>query len=357
MELYKNVTYQKTIRGAAGLPLPWELLEGKSLVIAGATGLIGRCLVDLLMYQNLREGLRCHIYAVSRHEKSARKRLPGLYFDSEFFTFLEHDICVPFREDGISCADYVLNLASNTHPAAYAEEPVGTVVTNIYGTKNLLDFSVARGARRFVFLSSVEIYGENRGDVEWFAEDYTGLLNPNTMRAGYPESKRCCEALCQAYAAEKGLDIVIPRLPRVYGPTMLEGDSKAAAQFIKKAVQKENIVLKSEGKQYYSFLHVVDAVTGIMTVMLQGVKGEAYNVADAGNDARLRDIAELAAKMAGTAVVYEMPDERERKGYSVATKARLNGGKIRGLGWEPLFTAEKGIRNTFAVLSEIRSGG
>lgn len=357
MELYKNDTYQKTIRAAAELPLPWELLEGKSLVIAGATGLIGRCLIDLLMYKNRTDGLGCCIYAISRHEESARKRLPGLYFDSEYFRFLEHDICCSFKEEGIPCVDYVLNLASNTHPKAYAEEPIGTVITNIYGTKNLLDFSVAHAAKRFVFLSSVEIYGENRGDVEQFAEDYTGILNPNTMRAGYPESKRCCEALCQAYAAEKDLNIVIPRLPRVYGPTMLEGDSKAAAQFITKAIRKENIVLKSEGKQYYSFLHVIDAVSGIMTVLLLGRRGEAYNVADEENDARLREIAELAAEMAGTAVVYELPDEKERRGYSIATKARLNGKKIRGLGWKPLFTAEKGIQNTYAVLSEVKSTG
>ncbi len=357
MDLYENTAYQNTIRLAAELPLPWEMLQGKSVVIAGATGLIGSCLVDLLMYKNRKERLDCHIYALSRHEQSARERLPGYCFDSKFFTFLEQDICCPLQEDGISCAEYVLNLASNTHPTAYAEEPIGTVITNIYGTKNLLDFSAAHGVKRFVFLSSVEIYGENRGDVELFAEDYTGILNPNTMRAGYPESKRCCEALCQAYAAEKDLDIVIPRLPRVYGPTMGKGDSKAAAQFIKKAICKENIVLKSEGKQYYSFLHVIDAVSGIMTVMLKGAKGEAYNVADVGNDARLKDIAEMAAEMAGTAVVYELPDEKERKGYSIATKARLDGEKIRGLGWKPLFTAEKGIRNTVAVLSEIGNVG
>lgn len=95
-----------------------------------------------------------------------------------------------------------------------------------------------------------------------FDEDYCGFINCNTLRAGYPESKRCGEALCQAYIRQKGLDIVIPRLTRSYGPTMLMSDSKAVSQFIKKGLAGEDIVLKSKGNQYYSYTYVADAVSG-----------------------------------------------------------------------------------------------
>lgn len=289
---------------------------------------------------------------MSRNEKSARERLRGDYFGSELFQFVEHDIRHPFKPIGISGLDYVIHLASKTHPRAYAKLPVETIITNILGTQNVLEFSASHHARRVVFLSSVEIYGENRGDVEKFTEDYMGYLDSNTMRAGYPESKRCAEALCQAYIIEKDMDIVIPRLPRVYGPTMLEEDSKAAAQFIRRAVCKQDIILKSEGNQQYSFLHVMDAVSGILTVMLEGRKGEAYNIAGSGNNATLKEMAELIAGNVGTSVIYALPDETEQRGYSTATKAMLDGKKIGGLGWKPLFTLEEGIRNTLDILME-----
>ena len=131
---------------------------------------------------------------------------------------------------------------------------------------------------------------------------------------------------------------------------MLESDSKAAAQFIRKAAHGEDIVLKSEGNQRYSFLHAADAVTGILAVMLQGKCGEAYNIADEGNDAALRELAELAAGIAERKVVYELPDEQERKGYSTATKAMLDGSKIRSLGWKPLYTVQEGFQNTLDCL-------
>lgn len=296
------------------------------------------------------EKLNCHIYAMSRNVQTAKKRFPNSYFENSLFTFVEHDVQMPLKLTDEIQVDYVLHMASNTHPRAYATEPIDTIITNVYGTKNLLDFCVQNKVKRFVFLSSVEVYGENRGDVEKFDENYVGYLNSNTMRAGYPESKRCCEALCQAYIAEKGLDIVIPRLPRIYGPTMQESDSKAVAQFIKKAAAGEDIVLKSEGNQYYSFLYVIDAVTGILTVMLKGECGEAYNIADESNDATLKEVAMILADIAGVRVVFDLPDEVERVGYSTATKARLDGVKIEKLEWKPKYAIMDGLKRAMEIL-------
>ena len=134
----------------------------------------------------------------------------------------------------------------------------------------MLEFAYAHHVVRCAFTSSNEIYGENRGDVEKFGEEYCGYIDCNTMRAGYPESKRCGEALCQAYIKQKGMDIVIPRLTRSYGPTMLMSDTKAISQFIRKAIAGEDIVLKSEGTQYYSYTYMADAVCGLLYVLLLG---------------------------------------------------------------------------------------
>lgn len=350
MKVYENNIYKDSICAAANSSLPWDKLYKKTILIAGATGLIGRCLVDILMQKNRQEGLASHIYALSRSAEYAHKVFPADYFSEKGFTVVEHNVQNPLKLETIAELDYVFHLASNTHPIAYATEPIETIITNIYGTKNLLDFCVQHHTKRFVFLSSVEVYGENRGDVARFDEEYTGYLNANTLRAGYPESKRCGEALCQAYITEKGLDIVIPRLPRIYGPTMRESDSKAVAQFIRKAAAKEDIVLKSEGNQYYSFLYVIDAVLGILYILLNGKSGEAYNLADEEHDITLKELARTLAEISGTKVIFDIPDKTESIGYSTATKACLDSTKIREAGWKASYSLEKGLRETVEIL-------
>ena len=231
MRLIDNLLYCEDINMVANFHLPWEKMQGKSILISGASGLIGSFLIDVIMKRNETCGMRCKVYALGRNAKKAEERF-GYCWNNNLFQFLSHDINQPLLMDDVNTVDYVLHLASNTHPVAYATDPIGTVTTNIIGTNHLLKFAVMHHAERFAFASSNEIYGENRGDVELFDEYYCGYIDSNTMRAGYPESKRCGEALCQAYIKQKNLDVVIPRLTRSYGPTMLGSDTKAISQFI-----------------------------------------------------------------------------------------------------------------------------
>ena len=214
----------------------------------------------------------------------------------------------------------------------------------------MLDFAVDHNAKRFIFASSNEMYGENRGDTEFFNEEYCGYINCNTLRAGYPESKRCGEALCQAYRVQKGLDIVIPRITRTFGPTMSMSDTKAMSQFIKKGIAREDIVLKSSGTQFFSYTYVADAVSGLLTVLLNGKNGEAYNIADESGDIMLKDLAAYIAELNGQKVVFEIPDAVEAAGYSTATKARLDGSKLKALGWSPKYDVRSGVKRTIEIL-------
>lgn len=342
MRIFENPRYLQDVEYVAGLKLPWEKIEGKSVLLSGASGLVGSFLVDVLLRKN------CRIYALGRSEEKAKERFS--YCWSEIY-FLPHDINQKLHLP-LGRIDYVIHLASNTHPVAYATQPISTITTNIIGTGNMLDFAVEHEAERFAFSSSNEIYGENRGDAELFDEAYCGYIDCNTLRAGYPESKRCGEALCQAYRTEKGLDVVIPRLTRSYGPTMLKTDTKAISQFIRKAVAHEDIVLKSTGTQFYSYTYVADAVSGLLTVLLRGENGEAYNIADERSDIMLKDLAAVIADAVGKKVVYEIPDAVESTGYSKATKARLNGEKLKKLGWEARYDIPGGIRRTIDILLE-----
>lgn len=352
MTLYQNALYMEDVHRVASLDLPWDELRGKSVLMSGATGLIGSFLTDVLMEKNLNDALGCSIYALCRNEKRARSRF-SKYCGNDHLIFINYDFNEPFISGDIKNADYVLHLASNTHPMQYSTDPIGTITTNIIGVRNMLELASDNNAVRFLFASSNEIYGENRGDVEFFNEDYCGYINSNTMRAGYPESKRCGEALCQAYKAQKGLDIVIPRITRSYGPTMLMSDTKAVSQFIRHGIAEENIVLKSSGTQYYSYAYVSDSVSGLLTILLKGKNGEAYNIAEEHSDIMLKDLAEIIAGISGKKVVFEASNAVESAGYSTATKARLDGQKLSGLGWQPQYDIRSGIIRTMKILKEL----
>lgn len=352
MKIYENPLFQDDINHVATLNLPWKQLQNKSILISGATGLIGSFLVDVLMKCNKVYGMNCKVYALGRNEDKAKTRFAD-FLNSEWLQFIKYDINEPLQDNDFTTVDYAVHLASNTHPVAYATDPIGTITTNIIGVKNMLDFCTKHQVSRFMFASSNEIYGENRGDVEKFEEDYCGYINCNTMRAGYPESKRCGEALCQAYIKQNNLDVVISRLTRSYGPTMLMSDTKAISQFIRKAIVGEDIVLKSEGNQYYSYTYVADAVSGLLTILLKGKNGEAYNIADDSSDIRLKDLAKILADISGKKVIFELPDAVEKAGYSKATKARLDGNKIKQLGWNPLYTIRQGLERTVEILNTV----
>ena len=355
MSLYDNEKYLKDLSYVLELNMPWNMLKGKSLLLSGATGMIGSFFVDVILEKNNQDGLNCTVFALGRNEEKARTRFCK-YVDDPHFVFIPYDVKLPLIRDDLDTVDYVLHLASNTHPMLYATDPIGTITTNIIGVQNLLDYAVAHNATRFIFASSNEIYGENRGDAEFFDEGYCGYIDCNTLRAAYPESKRCGEALCQAYKAQRGLDVIIARFTRSYGPTMEMSNTRALNQFIKKALASEDIVLKSAGTQIFSYTYMADAVSGLLYVLLKGKSGEAYNIADESGDIMLKDLAEIIASIVGKEVIFELPDEVEAAGYSKATKARLDGRKLKALGWELKYDIKSGMKRTISILKSLYNG-
>lgn len=321
-----------------------------SFLVTGAAGLIGSYLIDLLIAAKRELGVNVRVLACDRDAELLKARFPSEYADVvECYSI---DIC----RDSLPEAqvDYVIHAASNTSPVDYATKPIDTIKTNILGTDILCDYAVKHHAKRFLFCSSVEAYGRNNGDVDAFTEDYSGYVDCNTVRANYPTAKRCSEALLNAYAAEHpDFDFVTARIGRFYGPTVLKNDSKAPTQFIRNAVNRESIILKSAGTQLFSWGYVGDCATALLTLLAKGEKGAVYNVADPGSCKMLKEFAAIAAQAGNGKLEFVEQSAVEQAGYSKITKATMDTSKLEALGWRAEHHLETGIPRTVNYLREL----
>ena len=326
----------------AALPLPYEKLDGATVAVTGAGGLVGSYLMRALDAARRARGLNLNLIALCRSSERTRAQLCGV----EDLICLEYDATRPLTAD--FRADYVLHAAANAHPLAFSKDPVGTMQANILGTMNLLERIRATGGR-FILFSTGEIYGERPDLPDGFDETTFGSVDPMNPRACYPESKRAAETLCAAYAQQHGVDALAARLTYPYGATITDQNSRADAQFLRRALAGEDIVLKSEGTQVRSYCYAADAASALITLMLKGEPARAYNVANPTCTASIREYAETLAELAGTRVVFDLPPEEERRGYSAVTRAVLNPARLVSLGWNAEYDLREGLRRTLEI--------
>ena len=97
-------------------------------------------------------------------------------------------------------------------------------------------------------------------------------------------------------------------------------------------------------------IFLVDAISGILKILLDGKSGEAYNISDELSDIKLKELASLLAEIAGTKVIYDLPDETERTGFSVVSKARLDNSKLKSIGWTAKYDIKNGLNRTIEIL-------
>lgn len=326
-------------------------LNGKTVMITGATGMIGSCLVDALAVWNRSQVEQCQIVAVSRKKSYAQKRF-SYCWDEPYFHYIEQDICSEPR-NWPEKVDYVIHAASNADPANFAKAPVDTLLANVLGTDSLLKYGLRSGMTRFLYVSSGEMYGQPDAQQNDFAEDYCGPVDHSVPRACYPAGKRAAEVLCQSYISQYGVDAVIVRPCHVFGPTMTAGDSRAVSEFLRNAAAGRDIGMKSPGLVERSHCYVVNAVDAILRVLMDGKCGEAYNIADPVCQMTIRDFAILSAEAGGCKVVFENPSDLEIKGYSKVSRSVLSSAKIRELGWTGQLEGPFAIDQTVKILREI----
>ena len=336
-------SYREDILQVFEQNLPWEKLSGANILVTGATGLIGGCLVETLMMNPHRD---YQMYASGRNEDRARARFKD-FAEEPAFHFVKYDVMQPLESD--ARYDYIIHAASNASPNFFAQKPVEVIKSNIDGVAHLMEYGLNHGMKRFLYVSSGEVYGEGDGRV--FTENYSGYVDCAKPRSCYPSSKRAAETLCVSYAAEYGADVVIARPCHTYGPHFTEQDNRVYAQFIRNVLRGEDIVMKSMGEQFRSWCYVVDCVSALLHILLKGESGEAYNIADADSNISIRELAETIAAIGGQKVVIDLPNADEKRGFNPVTKSIFSTDKLESLGWKPKNHISTGMNNTIKEIS------
>lgn len=308
--------------------IDWNRLNGKTILITGATGLIGFTIVNALLYANKKRALNLTVLALVRSESRAKERFADHISDQSLKFVVGSVEALPEIDQTV---DFIIHGASQTASKMMVEQPVETILTSVIGTKNLLDLAKEKKAEGMVYLSSMEMYGHpERGHK--VTEDEAGALSPLNVRNSYPISKQQCEALCCAYASEYDVPVMIARLTQTFGAEVNNNDTRVFAYFQKCVAEKKDIVLKTKGETERSYLHTADAATAIFTVMLNGKSGDAYNMADESTYCSIAEMAQRIAESGGVKVRFELQDAAVT-GYPDAVYMDLDTSKLKALGW------------------------
>lgn len=313
-------------------------LQGKKILITGAGGLICSALVDALLEWNL--GLQ--VYAAGRSLEKLSHRFSH-WKDRGDLTLFSWDAVDPLALD--QTFEFYVHGASNANPAAYSAHPVETMLTNLRGMEHILDHAKRNGRGRVLYISSSEVYGTKQDNTPYLEQEY-GFVDLLDARSCYPSSKRAAETLCAAYRKEYGVDAVIVRPGHIYGPTATQQDNRASSQFPRDVLAGKDIIMKSPGTQLRSYCYVLDCVSAMVTVLLAGQSGVAYNISNKDSVVTIRQMAQAFASAAGKQLLFEDPTHEEAGAFNKMTHSDLDASLLEQLGWQGIFDLESGVRAT-----------
>lgn len=343
--LWGSPVVRDDLRRILAQPLPWGQLDGRTVLVTGANGMLPSYAVLSLLARNDAAAAGITVHALVR-SRAAAQQVYGSYLDRPDLRLVVQDVTEPLEVDGT--LDVVIHGASAARPAAHAADPVGTIRANVTGSFNLLDRCVVDGVRNFVLMSSAEVYGIQQEGVQLISETMYGGLDILNPRACYSEGKRAAETIAAAYSAQHGITAHVARFGHIYGPGMRLDDGRVQADFTANVLASSDIVLNSDGSAARTYTYVGDAIAGMFRVLLCGAGG-AFNIADSAGLVTIRRLAEIfvaARPERGLALRFRTPEDQGK--FSQAKGQGLDDRKLRSLGWAPEVDLAAGVERTIA---------
>jgi UDP-glucuronate decarboxylase len=344
----RNPIVEADLERIVSAPLPWDGLRDKTVLVTGAAGFLPAYLVETLLFLNEADSsMNVRVLALVRSEKRARERFAHHTGRSDLGLVVQ-DVCDPVCVD--ERVDMVIHAASHASPRFYGTKPVETLMPNVMGTYQLLEFCRRSGAERLMYFSSGEVYGEIDDACVPTPEGVYGLVDPVNPRSCYAESKRMGETMCVAWHREYGLSTRIVRPFHTYGPGMrLRNDGRVFADFVADVVAGRDIVMRSDGTARRAFCYISDATIGFFTVLLKGEDALPYNVGNEDGETSIIDLAEMLVGILPEkklrVVRMPPPDDGSYMQSAIARNAP-DTSRLRALGWSPNITVVDGFSRT-----------
>ena len=348
MDFYRSKTYIEDLIATSQDVTDIKSLRGSSILITGCTGTIGSWIADTLLLYNEINAADMKIILAGRRIDRMKAHFEKCPTASPVYAHFDLGKAPEWNFP----VDYIIHTAGNAHPAAFNGDPCGTITGNIMGTWNLLKYGLNHGCKRFLYISTGEVYGQGDLSLESFEETYGGYVDPTSPRSSYPNSKRAAETLCASFTAQYGMETGIVRPSHTYGPCVTATDSRANVQFLKNGFDGNDIVMKSAGTQERSYTYVADCASAALTVLLKGKKGSAYNSAVPEARATIAGFARAVAEVSGTKVVFADPTAADLANRTPIAKQVLSSVKTESLGWKGRYDVRTGVSHTLRIWRE-----
>lgn len=330
--------------------IPWSKLENKTVYITGGTGLIGSMLIKSLLAVNAVYQLNLKILALVRNLDKAKDLLGE---ENRYLRYILGTVeSLPEVKESI---DFIVHSASPTDSSFFVDHPVELIDISIRGTTNVLDLAKNKFVEGMTYLSTMEVYGTPYDDMP--LDEAKGFdADSMVVRNSYPLAKRICENLCASYGREYGVHCNVVRLAQTFGPGVVADDQRFFAEVARAVIHNKDIVLQTTGTSKRCYLYTVDAVTAILTVLLKGASGEAYNAANPSTYTSIVEMASMVIRdVAHNAIQLHVPIENSEASYKYMSNHYLNLDitKLKSLGWEPT----RDLVDMFARMIDTMKGG
>jgi len=332
----------------------YEKLSGRTIVIAGGAGFLGRYLVLTIDYLNKNHlSEPCKVIIVDNFITGSRDWIE----ESENIKLIEQDITKPLEIE--EPVDYIINAASLASPVFYNKYRLETIDAGIIGTKNLLEFARKKNVRGFLFTSSSEVYGNPDEKFIPTNEEYLGNVSCIGPRACYDEPKRIGETLCVTYRDIYNLPIKIARPFNIFGPGIRLDDGRVVPNAVVHALKGKEIPIYGDGKNTRTFCYISNAIVGFYKILLSD-RNEIYNVGADYPEIEIRQLADIILGLVGNNEaginIKEGPSEVYKKADPNRRCPDLTKIKLQ-LGYDPKINLVTGLKRFIEWVKEEKNQG